>query len=255
MSKALVALNQEAAYIPTPKLKNVSRLRTKHSVYELPDSHCLLEGWEVWEPDDPGKYLLAIWTPGETANSIQPPERKCGTQGSGQLYNEEECFSCNSFREASSQMVRGTILIPCRTAMRGSFPLNGTYFQVNEVFADHESSLNPISVPRSWIWNLNRRTVHFGTSIPSIFKGLSTQEIQQCFWRGFVCVRGFDRQTRAPRPLKARLHFPASKLAKNKEQAKKDAKVANSEGLNLKSNTEQPECLASIPNLQQNGGS
>ena len=23
--------------------------------------------------------------------------------------------------------------IPCRTAMRGSFPLNGTYFQVNEV--------------------------------------------------------------------------------------------------------------------------
>ncbi|XP_050910450.1 transcriptional activator DEMETER isoform X2 [Lathyrus oleraceus] len=255
MSKALVALNQEAAYIPTPKLKNVSRLRTEHSVYELPDSHCLLEGWEVREPDDPGKYLLAIWTPGETANSIEPPERKCSTQGSGQLCNEEECFSCNSFREASLQMVRGTILIPCRTAMRGSFPLNGTYFQVNEVFADHESSLNPISVPRSWIWNLNRRTVHFGTSIPSIFKGLSTQEIQQCFWRGFVCVRGFDRQTRAPRPLKARLHFPASKLAKNKEQAKKDAKAANSQGLNLKSNTEQPELLASIPNLQQNGGS
>lgn len=25
------------------------------------------------------------------------------------------------------------IQIPCRTAMRGSFPLNGTYFQVNEV--------------------------------------------------------------------------------------------------------------------------
>jgi len=23
--------------------------------------------------------------------------------------------------------------IPCRTAMKGSFPLNGTYFQVNEV--------------------------------------------------------------------------------------------------------------------------
>lgn len=23
--------------------------------------------------------------------------------------------------------------IPCRTAMRGTFPLNGTYFQVNEV--------------------------------------------------------------------------------------------------------------------------
>lgn len=96
--------------------------------------------------------------------------------------------------------------IPCRTAMRGSFPLNGTYFQVNEVrqtstkldlflstwglcsqfdntliltflvvplqlFADHDSSINPIDVPRAWLWNLQRRTVYFGTSIPTIFKG------------------------------------------------------------------------------------
>lgn len=37
---------------------------------------------------------------------------------------------------------------------------------------------------------------------------------------GFVCVRGFDRKTRAPRPLMARLHFPASKLPKTK--GKKD---------------------------------
>lgn len=32
MSKALVALNREAASLPTPKLKNVSRLRTEHQV-------------------------------------------------------------------------------------------------------------------------------------------------------------------------------------------------------------------------------
>ena len=32
LSKALVALNPEAASIPTPKLKNVSRLRTEHYV-------------------------------------------------------------------------------------------------------------------------------------------------------------------------------------------------------------------------------
>lgn len=32
MSKALVALNTEVASIPTPKLKNVSRLRTEHHV-------------------------------------------------------------------------------------------------------------------------------------------------------------------------------------------------------------------------------
>jgi hypothetical protein len=35
MSKALVAITPEAASIPTRKLKNVSRLRTEHQVYEI----------------------------------------------------------------------------------------------------------------------------------------------------------------------------------------------------------------------------
>ncbi|KAM6543171.1 hypothetical protein CsatB_007618 [Cannabis sativa] len=220
MSKALVALNPEAASIPIPKLKNVSRLRTEHQVYELPDSHPLLEQLEKREPDDPSPYLLAIWTPGETANSTQPSARSCSSDQPDKLCDEKTCFSCNSIRETNSQTVRGTILIPCRTAMRGSFPLNGTYFQVNEVFADHDSSLNPINVPRAWIWNLPRRMVYFGTSVSTIFKGLSTQGIQFCFWKGFVCVRGFDMTTRAPRPLIARLHFPASKLIKTKLMTK-----------------------------------
>ncbi|KAL8538774.1 hypothetical protein ACS0TY_000692 [Phlomoides rotata] len=214
LSKALVALSPEFASIPIPKLKNISRLRTEHLVYELPDSHPLLKGMDRREPDDPSPYLLAIWTPGETADSIQPPESKCSYTEGGGLCNKKTCFSCNSTREAQAQTVRGTILIPCRTAMRGSFPLNGTYFQVNEVFADHESSLNPIDVPRNYLWNLPRRTVFFGTSVTSIFKGLSTEDIQFCFWKGFVCVRGFDQKTRAPRPLRARLHFTASKMAK-----------------------------------------
>ncbi|XP_071706967.1 DNA glycosylase/AP lyase ROS1-like [Rutidosis leptorrhynchoides] len=221
MSKALVALNPNAASIPTPKLKDVSRLRTEHLVYELPDSHPLLEGWDKREPDDPSHYLLAIWTPGETANSVQPPETECAAQQSGQLCDRATCFSCNNVKEANSQVVRGTILIPCRTAMRGSFPLNGTYFQVNEMFADHASSLNPIDVPRAWIWNLPRRKVYFGTSVTTIFKGLSTGGIQYCFWKGFVCVRGFDRIKRVPRPLMARLHFSASKLIAQKTNANK----------------------------------
>ncbi|KAK6942660.1 Permuted single zf-CXXC unit [Dillenia turbinata] len=224
MSKALVALTPEVASIPVPKLKNISRLRTEHQVYELPDSHPLLEGLDKREPDDPCSYLLAIWTPGETVDSIEPPERKCSSQELGKLCDEMTCFSCNSIRETNSQTVRGTLLIPCRTAMRGSFPLNGTYFQVNEVFADHDSSLNPIDVPRAWIWNLPRRTVYFGTSIPTIFKGLSTENIQYCFWRGFVCVRGFDQKTRAPRPLIARLHFPASKMPRAKGGDEKHGK-------------------------------
>jgi endonuclease III len=171
MSKALVALHPTTTSIPTPKLKNISRLRTEHQVYELPDSHRLLDGMDKREPDDPSPYLLAIWTPGETANSAQPPEQKCGGKASGKMCFDETCSECNSLREANSQTVRGTLLIPCRTAMRGSFPLNGTYFQVNELFADHESSLKPIDVPRDWIWDLPRRTVYFGTSVTSIFRG------------------------------------------------------------------------------------
>lgn len=37
------------------------------------------------------------------------------------------------FENKKLVLVRGTILIPCRIAMKGSFPLNDTYFQVNEV--------------------------------------------------------------------------------------------------------------------------
>ncbi|KAM7267610.1 hypothetical protein ACFE04_009776 [Oxalis oulophora] len=263
LSRALVALNPQSASIPVPKLKNISRLRTEHYVYELPDSHPLLKGMDKREPDDPSPYLLAIWAPGETANSTEPPEERCKTLITGNLCDDKECFACSSKREARSQTVRGTILIPCRTAMRGSFPLNGTYFQVNEaspiefthldnfvwslqitniVFADHESSMKPIDVPREWIWELERRIVCFGTSVTSIFKGkilqkklsllmsqflvkiltkllrtgLPTEGIQHCFWRGFICVRGFDQKTRAPKPLMARLHFPASRTTRSK---------------------------------------
>ncbi|KAK4480405.1 hypothetical protein RD792_013477 [Penstemon davidsonii] len=49
-----------------------------------------------------------------------------------------------------------------------------------------------------------------------------TFNLIQKFITGFVCVRGFDRESRAPRPLKARLHFPASKMTKQNEQNKKN---------------------------------
>ncbi|XP_026414520.1 protein ROS1-like isoform X1 [Papaver somniferum] len=214
VSTALVVASNNPS-IPVTKLKNVGRLRTEHQVYELPDNHILLKGRDRRETDDPSPYMLAIWTPGEIANSTQPGEQNCVLQGTGTLCNRATCWSCNNAREKESQIVRGTLLIPCRTAMKGSFPLNGTYFQVNEVFADDESSRNPIEVPRSFLWNLPKRIVYFGTSVTSIFKGLTADAIQSAFWRGFVCVRGFDHKARAPRPLYARLHLAASRMGKN----------------------------------------
>ncbi|KAF5727508.1 transcriptional activator DEMETER isoform X2 [Tripterygium wilfordii] len=220
VSTALVALTPEAASIPESKLKNASRLRTEHQVYELPDSHPLLQGLPRRVRDDPTPYLLAIWTPGETANSFEQPKKTC-TQESG-LCNDQTCFSCNCIREQNSGTIRGTILIPCRTAMQASFPLNGTYFQVNEVFADHETSNNPLIVPRKLIWNLRMRTVYFGTSTSSLTRGLSTREIQLSFWRGFICVRGFERETMTTTELSERLHVSTSKSQSLK--AKKNRK-------------------------------
>lgn len=214
VSKALIMLSPQDASIPAPKLKYVHRLRTEHRVYEIPDNHPLLNGYEDRQPDDPSPYLLAIWTPGEALESTGDDEHCSSITSENHLCNQEFCSTCVSKIDINEHTVKGTMLIPCRTAMRGNFPLNGTYFQHNEVFADHETSLSPVEVPRSWIWNLERRTVLVGTSIPTIFKGLTTREIQYCFWQGFVCVRAFDRNIRAPRPLVPRLHSPASKLIK-----------------------------------------
>lgn len=169
--------------------KKTNRSRTKHQVFELPDSHPLVQVLEKRDFDDKNPYLLAIWPPGIISN--------------------EECNSVKSGEKADSQeeeMVFGTYLVPCRTATRGSFPLDGTFFQINEVFADDESSTKPLIFPRKLLCGLTKKTLFCGTSISTIFEGLSAQEIQDCFWKGYVCIRGFSMKTRAAMPLPEQFH-------------------------------------------------
>ncbi|KAJ1401755.1 hypothetical protein SESBI_28515 [Sesbania bispinosa] len=168
-STAIVALHADTANIPMPKMKNASRLKTERLVYVLTDNHPLL-----------AKV--------------------------GELESSEESTNNNLREEDNDQIVPGTLLIPCRTAMRGRFPLNGTYFQVNEVFADHASMINPINVPRKWLWNLETRIVYFGTGASAIMRGLTLKQIHDCFWKGFVCIRAMDAKTRASRPISSILH-------------------------------------------------
>ncbi|KAF8009519.1 hypothetical protein BT93_J0504 [Corymbia citriodora subsp. variegata] len=210
--EALVTLHD---VIPMPKLREVTRLRTEHYVYELPDSHPLLRELPKREVDDPCPYLLLLRTEDEAADSSKSPNGACSSCLALETCNGQTC------QEESRATIKGTLLIPCRTSLRARFPLNGTYFQVNEVFADHESSLNPIDVPRTWIWNLRRRIVYFGTSASSIFKGLTLEKIQSCFRYGFICVRGVDRKTGYPKPLIPRFHRVAHRSAKEKEEEKK----------------------------------
>ncbi|XVF19781.1 hypothetical protein REPUB_Repub11eG0140500 [Reevesia pubescens] len=220
ISKALVALTPEAASIPAPKQRVSSRLRTEHLVYELPRNHILLQGLEQTKSDNETQYHLAIWRPGETANSSKRPEERCKFTES-ELCNEETCFSCNDIREQKANIVRGTLLIPSRVANRGCFPLNATYFQTGEVFADYETSHRPLIVPRDLIYNLRTRKAYFGSSISAILRDEEFKDVQACFWAGIVCFRGFERSTGAPKPLVSRFHCPPTPIKKEKVKKKK----------------------------------
>ncbi|KAI0507728.1 hypothetical protein KFK09_013856 [Dendrobium nobile] len=157
----LSCFDPEAASIPMPKLKNITRLRTEHHVYEIPDSHPLLK----------------------------------------------------DIRESEAHKVRGTLLYTLSNCNEGSFPLNGTYFQVNEVFADHHTSVTQLTFKRLDM-EPTRRTVCFGTSLPTNIQRAHNRRNTAVLLERFCLCRGFDRVTRAPKPLYARLHFPASKALK-----------------------------------------
>ncbi|KAL2498313.1 CRAL-TRIO domain-containing protein [Abeliophyllum distichum] len=86
------------------------------------------------------------------------------------------------------------------------FSLWNTY--VNEVFADDESSDVPIKVSWTYLLDLRQTTLFCGTTISAIFKGMMHKEVEKCFWTGFICLRGFDRETREPKLLHSRFHHP-----------------------------------------------
>ncbi|KAL8205722.1 hypothetical protein R6Q57_009273 [Mikania cordata] len=205
MSKALVAFSTGSANIRVPPKKFVAKSRTMHLVYVFTLISPLFCFFEDRERDDPTPYLLAIWVPGEIPNSLEYTEIKSSVAASDNL----------------EETVKATILIPCRTATRGTFPLNGTYFQVNEVFADDETSHSPMDVPRRLLCNLPIRELGCGTSATSIFKALSTGAIQRLFWRGSICVRGFNRKTRQPRHLHRIFHISTTAIAAENRKSRK----------------------------------
>ncbi|KAJ4810431.1 demeter-like protein 3 [Rhynchospora pubera] len=200
ISKSLALLPPTAASIPPPQLKHSRHLRTMYQAYELPDGHPILRRlkFEERDPDDPSPYLLILYSPEKEVSNGKPCDcTSC---------NEAKCCGFLS-KEEENIFVKCSFMIPCRTAMRGSFPLNGTYFQVNEVFADHYTARNPVLIRREEIWELKRHSIYVGSSVSTILKGLSTEEVQYYFWRGSVCVREFDRATRYPKPLGPWLHL------------------------------------------------
>ncbi|XP_058779731.1 DNA glycosylase/AP lyase ROS1-like [Vicia villosa] len=210
-STAIVALHPYAANTPLPKMKEASRLKTKRIVYVLPDGHPLLRehGHAPRVHDDPSPYLLMEWLKAELESS--------GDSSTSDLQKED-----------NSQTVPGTLLIPCRTAMKGYFPLNGTYFQINEVFADFASMIKPINVPRSLLWSLTKQIAYFGTGTSAITRGMSAEKVREFFNEGYICVRAFDTKTGAPKPISSLLHLNTTARFE-KERVEKEKKAVEKE--------------------------
>ncbi|XP_074312434.1 DEMETER-like protein 3 [Silene latifolia] len=220
-SREMVSVSANVASLP--KLKSVARLRTEHQVYELPKDNQLLTHLKLETQVGDVPYLLAIWTP-------EQMEKTCDNTEGGPCSSEGECTS----RDDDST-IPGTLLIPVQTALRRSFPLNGTYFQMNEVFVDDETCKRPVSVPTSWIWNLKKRTLYCGTSASTIVRGTTEMEIRQCFRQGFICTRGFNRKTRAPVALSSRFHNRPTAKSQKTEDGPKGKSQKNEDGVKGKS--------------------
>ncbi|CAK8535339.1 unnamed protein product [Lathyrus sativus] len=205
-STALVTLHPCVANTPLPKMKEASRLKTERTVYVLPDDHPLLKDHAPRVHDDPSPYLLMEWLQAELESS--------GESSTSDLQEEDK-----------SQTVPGTLLIPCRTAMKGYFPLNGTYFQINEVFADFASMIKPINVPRRLIWSLSKQITYFGTGTSAITRGMSAEKVREFFNEGYICVRAFETKTGAPRPISPMMHLSTTA----KERVEKEKKAVENE--------------------------
>lgn len=86
-------------------------------------------------------------------------------------------------------------LISAKDAMENRFPLNGTFFQTNELFVIEGDS---VSLPSHLLStsdcskNVSIIRVYFGTSVSRITLGMGTAEVTHLFNNCYVCVRNFN---------------------------------------------------------------
>ncbi|XP_063942229.1 transcriptional activator DEMETER isoform X2 [Daucus carota subsp. sativus] len=203
----------------TPVPNHRGRLESVHQVYELPDSHPILQQLQVdkRDPNDPSPYLFAPWVFYEEGSKL----RSSFSQGSSSS-REIVCYPTFSNNEDDdfTTTVSGTLMIPVRSANKGSFALNGTYFQVNEVFADDESTNVPICVPKQWLSNLPSALLYCGANVTSAFRELPMECIHKAFSQGYYCNRGFNRETRLPTMLNKLFHMKTCKQRGKTTQTK-----------------------------------
>ncbi|XP_074335094.1 protein ROS1C-like [Apium graveolens] len=209
--------------LETPVPNYRGRLKSVHQVYELPDSHPILQQLQVKErdPEDPSLYLFAPW---RLVHEQDGKPRSSFTQGCNSSEVCREIVSCSIFNNDKDNdfatTVIGTLMIPARSGNEGRFPLNGTYFQVNEVFADDETTNVPIYVPKHLLSNLRLTFLFCGANVTSAFRELPMEWISLAFRQGYFCNRGFNRETGVTTKLSKLFHFKANSQGKKTRQKK-----------------------------------
>ncbi|KAA6429454.1 MAG: DNA glycosylase, partial [Trebouxia sp. A1-2] len=113
------------------------------------------------------------------------------------------------------------LLVPCRKAMRNQFPLNGTFFQVNEVFLDQATITQPLQVPEATMKGWRRRRVYSGVQAASICRGMRQGEVAYLFNQACICVRAYNSTTGMPSALPAWL-LPSSAQPPKPKRASRD---------------------------------
>ena len=78
----------------------------------------------------------------DTQRQQQPQQQQQASYPQQLHVSSSQCKSDGD----SSRRLEVAILVPCRKAMRNCFPLNGTFFQMNEVFLDLDTLLHPMQV-------------------------------------------------------------------------------------------------------------
>lgn len=220
-NKSRLVVQRGPSATPVPNYRG--RLKSVHQVYELPDSHPILQQLQVDErdPKDPSPYLFAPWVVHEQDGK----PRSSFPQGCSSSEVCREIACCSTFSNEENDVastVSGTLMIPVRSANKGRFPLNGTYFQVNEVFADDESTNVPIYVPKQCLSSLPFTLLFCGANVTSTFRGLPMELINSAFSHGYFCNRGFNRETRLTTGLSKLFHVKTNSQGKKTRQTKEE---------------------------------
>jgi endonuclease III len=116
-------------------------------------------------------------------------------------FGEQSLATTTTTDAENAKVVKCVFFVTALCACRRSFPLHGTYFQVNEVFLDLRSAAEPVDIDLDVLKNSPKIITLLGASIGSVTRGMTRTEVTRLFNHQVLCVRAWERKTGYPREL------------------------------------------------------